>query len=231
MRTWLCPLKSCASSNRTRTPAPGAAFGMPRARIARLLAQRPEDPNKIYALHAPEVECIAKGKARIRYEFGVKLSLAVTNARADGGQFVLGVRTLPGNPYDGHTLGAQIEQVERLTGRPVKRAYVDRGYRGQKLDGPTQIFVSHTRGIVSPTIRRELRRRNAIEPVIGHLKSDGLVERNRLLGAHGDAINAILAAAGHNLRLLLAWLRALRVLLWVALLLQPNRGRSTPTPA
>src|SRR4051812_5647563 len=89
----------------------------------------------------------------------------------------------PSTPYDGHTLGAQIEQVERLTGRPVKRAYVDRGYRGHKLDALTQVFVSHTRGIVSPTIRRELRRRNAIEPVIGHLKSDGLVERNRLLGA------------------------------------------------
>src|SRR5207253_11355476 len=111
---------------------------------------------------------------------------------------------------------------ERLTGRPVRRAYVDRGDRGHKLDGPTQVFVSHMRGIVSPTIRRELRRRNAIEPVIGHLKSDGLVERNRLLAAHGDAINALLAAAGHNLRLLLAWLRALRVLLWVALWLQPH---------
>ena len=87
------------------------------------------------------------------------------------------------------------------------------------------------RGIVSPTIRRELRRRNAIEPVIGHLKSDGLVERNRLLGAHGDAINAILAAAGHNLRLLVAWLRAFCALLWAALWLQPHSGRAAPSPA
>jgi hypothetical protein len=98
-----------------------AAFSIARARIARLLAQRPEGTAKIYALHAPEVECIAKGEARTRYELGVKLSLAVTNARAEGGQFVLGVRTLPDNPYDGHTLGAQIAPVERLTGRPVKR--------------------------------------------------------------------------------------------------------------
>ena len=112
----------------------------------------------------------------------------------------------------------------------MKRAYVDRGYRGHQLDGPTQVFVSHTRGIVSPTIRRELRRRNAIEPVIGHLKSDGLVERNRLLGAHGDAINAILAAAGHNLRLLVAWLRALCALLWAALVVRHNACRATPTP-
>src|SRR3954464_14143133 len=231
MRTWLGRLDRDVGRKIAGDAALEAAFATARARIARLLAQRPEDPNKIYALHAPEVECIAKGKARIRYEFGVKLSLAVTNARAEGGQFVLGVRTLPGNPYDGHTLGAQIEQVERLTGRPVKRAYVDRGYRGHKLDGPTQTFVSHTRGIVPPTIRRELRRRNAIEPVIGHLKSDGLVERNRLLGAHGDAINAILAAAGHNLRLLVAWLRALCALLWAALVVRHDACRATPTPA
>ena len=231
MRTWLGRLERDIGRKIAGDAALEAAFATARARIARLLAQRPEDPNKIYALHAPEVECIAKGKARIRYEFGVKLSLAVTNARAEGGQFVLGVRTLPGNPYDGHTLGAQIEQVERLTGHPVKRAYVDRGYRGHQLDGPTQVFVSHTRGIVSPTIRRELRRRNAIEPVIGHLKSDGLVERNRLLGAHGDAINAILAAAGHNLRLLVAWLRALCALLWAALWLQPHSGCAAPSPA
>ena len=113
----------------------------------------------------------------------------------------------------------------------MKRAYVDRGYRGHKLDGPPQVFVSHTRGIVSPTIRRELRRRNAIEPVIGHLKSDGLVERNRLLGAHGDAINAILAAAGHNLRLLVAWLRALCTLLGAALVVRHDACRAAPTPA
>src|SRR5215210_2399774 len=231
MRTWLGRLERDVGRKIAGDAALEAAFATARARIARLLAQRPEDPNKIYALHAPEVECIAKGKARIRYEFGVKFSLAVTNARADGGQFVLGVRTLPGNPYDGHTLGAQIEQVERLTGCPVKRAYVDRGYRGHKLDGPTQVFISHTRGIVSPTIRRELRRRNAIEPVIGHLKSDGLVERNRLLGAHGDAINAILAAAGHNLRLLVAWLRAVCALLWAALVVRHNACRAAPTPA
>jgi transposase, IS5 family len=89
-------------------------------RVKQLLAQKPDDKNKIYALHAPEVECIAKGKARTRYEFGVKTSIAVTNARADGGQFILGIRTAPGLSYDGHTLKDQIAQVERLTrgGRP-----------------------------------------------------------------------------------------------------------------
>jgi len=179
-------------------------------RVGRLLAQKPQDRDKLYALHAPEVECIGKGKARVRYEFGVKCSLAVTNARAAGGQFVLAARTVPGNPYDGHTLAGQIDQVEALTGRRVRRVYVDRGYRGHKLErtGLT-VVVSHTRGIASPTIRREMRRRNAIEPVIGHLKSDGLLERNHLRGANGDAINVVLAAAGQNLRLLLAWLKLL----------------------
>jgi transposase, IS5 family len=176
-------------------------------RIKQFLAQKPDDKNKIYALHAPEVECIAKGKARTRYEFGVKVSIAVTNARADGGQFVIGIRAAPGLPYDGHTLKDQIAQVERLTGVTVTRAYVDKGYRGHGLETP-DVHVSQSPGERTPTIKRELRRRSAIEPIIGHAKSDGLLERNRLAGARGDAINAVLVGAGHNIRLLLAWLRA-----------------------
>ena len=142
----------------------------------------------------------------------MKVSIAVANARADGGQFVLGIQALPGLPYDGHTLKGQIAQVERLTGVAVTRAYVDKGYRGHGLAAP-DIHVSQNPGGRTPTIKRELRRRGAIEPVIGHTKSDGLLERNRLAGAKGDAINAILVGAGHNIRLLLAWLRALLLLL------------------
>ena len=181
-------------------------------RVKAFLAQKPDDKNKIYALHAPEVECIAKGKARTRYEFGVKTSIAVTNARADGGQFILGVRAAPGLPYDGHTLKDQIAQVERLTGVAVARVYVDKGYRGHGLAAP-DIHITQSPGRRTPTIKRELRRRSAIEPIIGHTKSDGLLERNRLAGAKGDAINAILVGAGHNIRLLLAWLRVLLLLL------------------
>jgi IS5 family transposase len=169
--------------------------------VAWILTQKAGDTDKLYALHAPEVERIAKGKARSKYEFGVKTSIAVTNARAAGGQFILGMQSLPGNPYDGHTLAGQIEQVERLTSIAVERAYVDRGYKGHKHRGKARAIIAHTRGITSPTIRRELRRRNAIEPIIGHTKSDGLLERNHLAGTTGDAINAILVAAGHNLRL------------------------------
>jgi IS5 family transposase len=181
-------------------------------RIKQFLAQKPDDKNKIYALHALEVECIAKGKARTRYEFGVKTSIAVTTARADGGQFVLGIRTAPGLPYDGHTLKDQNVQVERPTGVPVIRAYVDKGYRGHGLAAP-DIHIARSPGRRTPTIKRELRRRSAIEPIIGHTKGDGLLERNRLAGAKGDAINAILVGAGHNIRLLRAWLRVLLSLL------------------
>jgi IS5 family transposase len=199
---------------------PGPAETM--ATIARLLAQKPTNKRKLYALHAPEVECIGKGKARTRWEFGVKVSLAVTNARAPGGQFVLGARACPQNPYDGHTLSAQLDQVERLTGQQVARAYVDLGYRGHDAKaGHTEIYISRQRGLASPTIKRELRRRSAVEPVIGHLKSDGLLERNHLAGQHGDAINLILAAAGHNLRLILAWLRPLYALILIALIARP----------
>jgi transposase, IS5 family len=195
--------------------------------VARLLAQKPTDKRKLYALHAPEVECIGKGKARTRWEFGVKVSLAVTNARAPGGQFVLGARACPKNPYDGHTLKTQLDQVERLTGQQVARAYVDLGYRGHDAKaGHTEVFISRQRGLTSPTIKRELRRRSAVEPVIGHLKSDGLLERNHLAGKHGDAINLILAAAGHNLRLILAWLRHL-----CAMILSELLGRSTAVAA
>ena len=172
-------------------------------RQADTLTQAPADKGKLYALHAPEVECIGKGKARTRYEFGVKASIATTNERCKGGQFVLGAMALPGNPYDGHSLAGQIDQVASLTGVDVKRAYVDRGYRGHGIERDGLAFtLSHTRGITSPTIRKEMRRRNGIEPVIGHMKDDGLLERNHLAGADGDAINAILCAAGHNMRLL-----------------------------
>ena len=191
-----------------------ADFATPLERIAQLLRQRRDDRgrDKIHALHAPEVECIGKGKARTRFEFGCKVSLATTNRTAPGGQFVIGARSLPGNPFDGHTLAAQIAQAERTTGVPVERAYVDRGYRGHDAD-KQRVFVSGQKRGVTPTIRREIRRRAGIEPVIGHLKSDGHLGRNFLAGASGDAINLVLAAAGHNLRLLRAWLIRLLALL------------------
>ena len=222
LRTWLGRLDRDIGRRIVGDAALEAAFAVARERVAAILAQKASDSDKLYALHAPEVECIAKGKVRTRYEFGVKTSIAVTNARTPGGQFIVGMQALPGNPYDGHTLSGQIAQVERLTGVVVERAYVDRGYRGHKHDGTAKVFIAHSRGITSPTVRRELRRRNAIEPIIGHTKSDGLLERNHLAGAAGDAINAVLVAAGHNMRLLVAWLAALWRVLIALLLLEPQ---------
>jgi len=208
MRTWLGRLaRDIARKIAGAAEAVRATFATPLERIARLLRQRRDDRGRerIYALYAPEVECIGKGKARTRFEFGVKVCLATTNRPAPGGQFVIGARSLPGNPFDGHTLAAQIAQTERITGVSIERAYVDRGYRGHDAD-KQRVFVSGQKRVVTPTIRREIRRRAGIEPVIGHLKSDGHLGRNFLAGATGDAANVILAAAGHNLRLLRVWL-------------------------
>ena len=214
LRTWLGRLFRDIGRKIVGDTASEAAFSEPLALTARLLRQRREDRgrDKLYSLHAPEVECIGKGKAQARYEFGCKVSIATTNAAAPGGQFILGARALPGNPFDGHTLAAQIAQAERVTAVAVERAYVDRGYRGHDAD-KARVFISGQKRGITPTIRRERRRRSAIEPVIGHLKSDGLLGRNFLLGTEGDATNVVLAAAGHNLRLLRAWLAGLFALL------------------
>jgi IS5 family transposase len=226
MRTWAGRLARDIERKIEGRPDLQQACAPKLERVKQLLAQKPDDKNKIYALHAPEVECIAKGKARTRYEFGVKVSIAVTNARANGGQFVVGIRAVPGLPYDGHTLKDQIAQVERLTGVTVTRAYVDKGYRGHGLAWP-DVHVSQSAAKRTPTVKRELRRRSAIEPIIGHAKSDGLLERNHLAGAKGDAINAILVGAGHNIRLLLAWLRVLLplILATIAPALSPATSR------
>ena len=226
MRTWLGRLIRDVRRKIAGDEALEAAFTIVLERTERVHAQQPGDKGKLYALHAPEVECIGKGKARTRYEFGVKTSIATTNERTKGGQFVLGARALPGNPYDGHSLAGQIDQVARLTGTTVRRAYVDRGYRGHKIEREgLDVTISHTRGITSPTIRREMRRRAGIEPVIGHLKDDGHLERNPLAGPEGDAINAILCAAGHNMRLLARWLRFLFAVLLAIML---NRATEEP---
>jgi IS5 family transposase len=231
MRTWLGRLaRDITRKIASAADAVRDAFTTPLDRIAHLLRQRREDRvrAKLYSLHAPEVECIGKGKAQVRYEFGMKVSIATTNAVAPGGQFVLGARALPGNPYDGHTLADQIAQTERVTGVAVERAYVDRGYRGHDAD-KARVFVSGQKRGVTPTIRREIRRRAAIEPVIGHMKEDGHLGRNFLAGATGDAINLILAATGHNLRLLRAWL--IRLFAFLLSLIAISEPIATPPSA
>ena len=186
------------------------AFEWPLSRAAQIRSQQQRQRGwKLYSFHAPEVECIGKGKASAPYEFGVKTSIVTTNARAPGGQFVLHTKTLPGNPYDGHTLRAVIEDTQKLIGREIERAYVDKGYRGHDTTNPRRVFISGQKRGVHGAIKRELKRRSAIEAVIGHMKADGHLGRCYLKGREGDAANAILTAVGHNLRLVLTWLRIL----------------------
>ena len=193
----------------------------------RIYAQQRHDKNKIYSVHEPEVECIAKGKAGKQYEFGNKVSVAVSSR---GGWFV-GAKSFTGNPYDGHTLAAQMKQVESLIANQVSEVYVDMGYRGHNYDGAVTVHVDkRTRGRTSEARWRWMKRRAAVEPSIGHLKSEHRLERNRLKGAAGNEINAILAAAAMNFqKLLRAFWRAFLFLLidvWNGLLaLQaPNAG-------
>ena len=141
-----------------------------------------------------------------------------TNGRAPGGQFVLHAKALPGNPYDGHTLADVIDATEKLTGCEIERAYVNKGYRGHKASNPHRVFISGQKRGVFGVIKRELRGRPAIEPVIGHMKTDGHLGRCYLKGRDGDAANVILTAVGHNLRLVFAWLRLLLRLILSALL-------------
>ena len=186
------------------------AFAVPLSKASQIRGQKQRQRGwKLYSWHAPETECIGKGKARTPYEFGVKVSLTTTNKCCKGGQFILHAKALPGNPYDGHTLREVIEETEALTGREIERAYVDKGYRGHDAPKPYRIFKSGQKRGVHGQIKKELRRRSAIEPVIGHCKMDGHLGRNFLKGRLGDQINAVMSAVGYNLRLILKWLRKL----------------------
>ena len=186
------------------------AFAVPLAKARQIRSQKQRQRGwKLYSWHAPETECIGKGKARSPYEFGVKVSITTTNRRAKGGPFILHAKALPGNPYDGHTLKEVIEETETLTGREIERAYVDKGYVGHDAPKPRRVFKSGQKRGVHGQIKKELRRRSAIEPVIGHCKTDGHLDRNFLKGRLGDQINAVMSAVGYNLRLILKWLRKL----------------------
>ena len=203
-------------------------------RAERIRTQQPKDKNKLYALHAPEVECIGKGKARKPYEFGVKVSVAVTHKQG----LLVGARSFPGNPYDGHVLSAQIEQstilLQDLGVKPTQ-AIVDLGYRGVDHDNPG-LQITHRGKIKSLTKqqRRWLRRRQAVEPAIGHLKSDNRMQRCWLQGQTGDALHALCWALGYNLRWLMRavlrlGLKGLLLCLQLLLWLQTFAGKVVPS--
>ncbi len=158
---------------------------------------------KLYSFHAPEVSCINKGKSKQPYEFGVKVGIASTVR----GNLIVGARAFHGNPYDGHTLSEQLEQASILmqdTGVKPTTAFVDLGYRGVDADNP-DVHIVHrgkTRRI-TPEERELLKRRQAIEPIIGHLKQDHRMDRCHLKGETGDRLHAVLCAAGYNIKWLL----------------------------
>jgi IS5 family transposase len=172
-------------------------------RAERIRTQQRHSKDKLYAMHAPEVECIGKGKARKPYEFGVKASIAVTHRHG----LMVGARTFPGNPYDGHTLREQLEQtgalLEEVGVRP-HTAVVDLGFRGVDDDvAPVRVLHRGKNKSLTEQQRRWLKRRQAIEPAIGHAKLDHRMDRCWLAGATGDALHAVLCAAGYNIRWLL----------------------------
>ncbi len=186
------------------------------ALFGRVLAQKRQDKNKVYSLHEPEVRCISKGKEHKKYEFGSKVSITVTQNSG----VIIGALNIPKNDYDGHTLEAALEQQQRLSGHVLKEAFVDRGYRGVAQVRGTAIHSPKAFGKkITPYRQRQLRkgfaRRAAIEPKIGHLKTDHRLGRNFYKGIKGDTVNVMLAAAAMNFkRMMNIWKQNLLALIF-----------------
>jgi len=169
--------------------------------VIRIHGQERHDKHKVYSVHEPQVECIAKGKAHKKYEFGCKASVASTSK----GNFIVGAMAHHGRPYDGRTLAGVLEQIGKLTGTKPGEAHVDLGYRGHGIkDSDTEIILSRQKRGITPAKKKRQKRRNAIEPIIGHCKNDRKVgPRNWLRGKSGDRINVLAMAIGFNLRKIL----------------------------
>ena len=176
----------------------------------RLLIQERTSKQKIYSIHEPQVECIAKGKAHQRYEFGNKVGFVVTTK----GNWILGAKGFQGNPYDGHTLKESLTQARRLTKIAIQKVVCDKGYRGHGVTNAEVSIVPRQKNHATLAIRKWWRRRNAIEPIIGHQKSDHRLERNHLSGTLGDQMNVVFSASAFNLKKLLrafcAWVERLQ---------------------
>lgn len=166
----------------------------------KLFTQKRDDKQKLYSIHEPQVECIGKGKAHKKFEFGTKVGL-VTTAKSN---WIVGAEAYPGNPYDGHTLKSALSQTTKILGHEPVMAICDLGYRGHNYEGDCDVqIVNRFRKKVSDSLCRWWKRRSAIEPVIGHLKSEHRMDRNQLRGKLGDELNVIFASAGFNFRKLL----------------------------
>lgn len=184
----------------------------------KILAQTKGSKNKVYSIHEPEVCCISKGKEHKKYEFGNKASFVKTDSGVIVG--ALGFR----NEYDGHTLPPALEQVTRLTGKQPKVAKVDRGYRGKKQVGETTILIPSTPKKPDSYYQRKKlskahKKRAAIEPIIGHVKTDHRLNRNFYKGVVGDNINIMLAAAAFNFKRMINKWKASFGLFWQSVFL------------
>jgi len=192
--------------------------------LAKRLIKQSKDPktkNKLYSLHEPSVDCISKGKAGKRFEFGTKVGIACTQKEC----FVVGMRSYPGNPYDGHTLDDLLQQTQMITSTAAKTVVVDLGYRGRH---ETNAHVIHRAKKLSKRQKKRLRRRAALEAMIGHMKVDGLLERCHLKGQEGDAIHAISCGLGHNLRQMRAFWARILFWMWCYRQLLPGRPQTAP---
>lgn len=224
LRTWLGRV---IRDVRRKVPSPDESLTKLLQLCERLHAQQPTNTKKLYSLHEPDVQCISKGKAHKRYEFGQKISITTTNR----GNWIVDALLCENNPYDGHTLAKTILSAQTNTGVKVAAAYVDKGYRGHDYRGDAMIHIagSSHRNLTRTQVKRR-RRRSAVEPKIGHLKQDHRMGRCFLKGLMGDAINAVLAAAGSNLRKLLKLLAALgpALIFWLRYVAASGRAALTP---
>ncbi|WP_229215946.1 IS5 family transposase [Dyadobacter frigoris] len=180
---------------------PASMFAEDLTLFQRILEQKRNDKNKVYSVHEPEVRCISKGKEHKKYEFGSKVSIALTQTTG----VIIGALNIAGNQYDGHTLEAVLEQQKRLSGHVLSEVFVDRGYRGVTKVGQTTIhspktFNKKISRYKQKKLRKGFTRRAAIEPVIGHLKANYRLSRNFYKGIKGDSINVMLAAAAMNFK-------------------------------
>ena len=225
LKTWLGRVTRDIERKLEQEPDKKLLFAAKLAQANQLLTQGKTGKNKLYSLHAPEVECIAKGKAHKKYEFGVKVGVVTTLKE----QFVLSSKAFAGRPYDGHTLFRNLADAKRRCGQWATEVYVDRGYRGYHKKGGElfEITIAGQKRGMTVHRKRKLKRRNAIEAIIGHMKTDGLMGRNHLLGKVGDAMNAILCGAGQNLRMILKQLRLLFVSILGWLLLVSLKEENT----
>ena len=173
--------------------------------FGRVLLQRKNDKKKIYSLHEPQTLCIAKGKSHKKYEFGSKVCFVTGKNKG----VIVGAKNFDQNLYDGDTVEDTVKQMERILSYKPELGIADKGFRGRKEILGVKILTPANQGSkLSDSEKRGNRKRNkrrsAIEPVIGHLKSDFRMARNFLKGSLGDAINALMAAAAFNFK---KWMR------------------------